>query len=241
MSENILKLIKPADIISLVNALLGFASIIMTVRSQLEGAVVLILIAVIADGADGAVARYSGNGVLGANLDSLADVISFGVAPAAAAFAVVDNSVHFRFLAWASAGFFLTCGILRLARFNVAGKKDGFEGIPITAGGFIVALYLIWLLEVAYTGGSWGAVYIFVWFLIPLLVILSVLMVSTISYPKLKKPVLLAPIGLLLVFDISAVYLGYRNEVKIASLILLVFMLAYILSPLGRRFYVRDK
>ena len=37
-------------------------------------------------------------------------------------------------------GFFLVCGILRLARFNVSGKKDGFEGIPITAGGFIVAL-----------------------------------------------------------------------------------------------------
>ncbi|MDP2766169.1 MAG: CDP-alcohol phosphatidyltransferase family protein, partial [Candidatus Methanoperedens sp.] len=70
MGENILKLIKPADIITLVNALLGFASIIMTIREQMESALVLILIAVIADGADGAVARYTGYGVLGANLDS---------------------------------------------------------------------------------------------------------------------------------------------------------------------------
>ena len=86
MGQNIIKIIKPADIITLLNALLGFASIIMTLQGQLESALILILIAVIADGADGAVARYSGFGVLGANLDSLSDVISFGVAPAVAAF-----------------------------------------------------------------------------------------------------------------------------------------------------------
>ena len=65
---------------------MGFASIIMTLKGEIESALVLILLAVIADGADGAVARYSGFGVLGANLDSLSDVISFGVAPAVIAF-----------------------------------------------------------------------------------------------------------------------------------------------------------
>ena len=64
----------------------------MTMHGQIESALVLILLAVIADGADGAVARYSGFGVLGANLDSLSDVISFGVAPAVVAF--VSLSKH---------------------------------------------------------------------------------------------------------------------------------------------------
>jgi CDP-diacylglycerol--serine O-phosphatidyltransferase len=228
MGENMIKLIKSADLITLLCALLGFGSIILTGNGQQDAALVLILAAVIADAADGAVARYSGCGVLGANLDSLADVISFGVAPAVAALIFLNELGA---LAWASAGFFLVCGILRLARFNVVGKKDGFEGIPITSAGFIVALFLLVRDIVPY------AEYV----LILLLVIVSLLMVSSVSYPKLKKPVIIAPIGVLLVFDIVIFYLGYPGMVKIASLILLVFVFAYFLSPLGRRLYDRDQ
>jgi len=228
MSEKMIKLIKPADMITLLCALLGFGSIIMTGNGQHDAALMLILAAVIADAADGIVARHSGCGVLGANLDSLADVISFGVAPAFAAFIFLND---FRAFAWASSGFFLVCGILRLARFNVAGKKDGFEGIPITLAGFIVALFLLMRDFIPY------AVYVFVL----LLVIMSLLMVSSVTYPKLKNTVILAPMGLLLVLDIVVIYLGYPGVVKIASLILLVFVFAYILSPLGRRFYDRNK
>jgi len=224
MGDNILKLIKPADIITLVNALLGFASIIMTVRGEVESALVLILIAVIADGADGAVARYSGYGTLGANLDSLADVIAFGAAPAVLAYVFLAN---LGYLAWVFSGLFLASGILRLARFNVSGKKDGFEGIPITAGGFVVALFLLIRDYVRYFD------YVFV----VLLVILSLLMLSTISYPKLKQPVILAPLGLLLVLDIVVFYLGAHEMVKIASLFLFILIFAYFLSPIWRKFY----
>jgi CDP-diacylglycerol--serine O-phosphatidyltransferase len=228
MGENLIKLIKPADVITLICALLGFGSIILTGNGQHDAALVLILAAVIADAADGAVARYSGCGVLGANLDSLADVISFGVAPAIAAFIFINDLGT---LAWASAGFFLVCGILRLARFNIAGKKDGFEGIPITSAGFIVALFMLMGDIVPY------AEYV----LILLLVIVSLLMVSSVSYPKLKKPVIIAPMGILLVLDIVVFYLDCQSMVKIASLILLVFVFAYFLSPLGRRLYDRDQ
>ncbi len=225
MGQNIMKLIKPADIITLVSALLGFASIIMTARGQFDTALVLVLIAVIADGADGAVARYSGYGVLGANLDSLADVIAFGAAPAVAAFVFLAGRAS-----WVFPAFFLVCGILRLARFNVAGKKDGFEGIPITAGGFVVALFLLIRDYVGYFD------YVFV----ALLVVLSLLMISTIDYPKLKQPFILAPMSIVLVFDIVAFYFGYPALVKEASLLLFIMIFAYILSPLGRRFYARS-
>ncbi|MFZ2411701.1 MAG: CDP-diacylglycerol--serine O-phosphatidyltransferase [Candidatus Methanoperedens sp.] len=226
MGQNILKLIKPADIITLINALLGFASIIMTVRGQVESALVLILIAVIADGADGAVARYTGYGVLGANLDSLADVIAFGVAPTVIAFVILDIG----YFSWVFAGLFLVSGILRLARFNVAGKKDGFEGIPITAGGFIAALFILIRDYIPF----------FVYTFAALLIILSLLMVSTIDYPKLKQPVILAPMALVLVFDIAVFYMGYPDMVQKASLLLFIMIFAYVLSPLGRRFYVRS-
>jgi archaetidylserine synthase len=228
MKENILGLIKPADIITLVNALLGFASIIMIIDERIETALVLVLIAVIADGADGALARYSGYGILGENLDSLSDVISFGVAPASAAFVSLDNMGYF---AGVFAGLFLVCGVLRLARFNVAGKKEGFEGIPITAGGFIVALFLLMKDYVPYSE------HLFVF----LLIILSLLMVSTVDYPKLKSPVLIGPLALLTVFDIAFFYMGYSDAVKAASLLLFILIFSYVLSPMGRRYYDRNQ
>ena len=223
-----IKIIKPADMITLFCALLGFSSIIMTFSGKPDAALMLILAAVIADAADGALARWSGCGVLGANLDSLADVISFGVAPAVAALMFLKDLGA---LAWASAGFFLVCGILRLARFNVTGKKDGFEGIPITSGGFIAALFLL-VRDLVPSAG-----YAFVL----LLFIVSLLMVSTISYQKLKSPVILATMAFLLVLDIVVFFLGYPAIVKIASLILLLFVFAYILSPITRRIYDRHQ
>ncbi len=229
MGQNILKLIKPADVITLVNALLGFASIIMTARGRFDSALILVLVAVIADGADGAVARYSGYGVLGANLDSLADVIAFGAAPALLAFVFLAGTA-----AWVFSGLFLACGILRLARFNVAGKKDGFEGIPITAGGFVVALFLLIRDYIRDYVGYFDYVFIL------LLVVLSLLMISNIDYPKMNKPIILAPMSVVLFFDIAVFYLGYPDAVKEVSLLLFIMIFTYILSPIGRRFYARS-
>ncbi|MCX9085184.1 MAG: CDP-diacylglycerol--serine O-phosphatidyltransferase [Candidatus Methanoperedens sp.] len=221
MGQNILKLIKPADIITLFNALFGFASILMTLNGQIESALVLIFLAVIADGADGAVARYSGTGVLGANLDSLSDVISFGVAPAVVAFVTLDNNYSLIVFP----GLFMVCGILRLARFNVSGKKDGFEGIPITAGGFIVALFIFVKDIVPYYGIIFPA----------LLFILSILMVSTINYPKIKNPIVLAPMAIVLLFDIILYYFNYSGLLKKGILLLLLLIMAYVLSPIWRK------
>jgi CDP-diacylglycerol--serine O-phosphatidyltransferase len=228
MGQNILKLIKPADIITLANALLGFASILMTLNGQIENALVLIFLAVVADGADGAVARYSGNGVLGANLDSLSDVISFGVAPAVVAFVSLGGMDT-----WVRVfpGLFRVCGILRLARFNVSGKKDAFEGIPITAGGFIVALFLLMGDLVPYFEVIFPA----------LLLILSLLMVSTISYPKIKKPTVIAPMAIVLVFDIMVFYLDYPDLLKKGAMLLFILIMVYVLSPFWRKIYDRDQ
>lgn len=179
MGESILKIIKPADVITLINALLGFTSIILITRDKIYEALILILIAVIADSIDGTLRRHSGQNILGEELDSLADVISFGVVPALLAYVFLDN------LGFAEifAGLFLACGMLRLARFNVAGNKNGFEGVPITVCGFIVALFFLFKEEVPY----------FEYLLISLLILLSLLMVSTINYPKYKSPTVLTP------------------------------------------------
>lgn len=227
MGDSILKLIKPADLITILNAILGLASILMVMNGQIDSALMLIILAVVADGADGAVARLTGGGVLGANLDSLSDAISFGAAPAVVSFYFLKGTGY---LAWFAACLFLACGILRLARFNVSGKKEGFEGIPITSGGLIVALFLLMRDYVPSL-----TIYLAV-----LLVILSFLMVSTISYPKMKNPLLLTLPGIVLFLDIAAFYLGHPTIVKIASLTLFLFICIYIISPVGRRFYGRS-
>lgn len=224
MGDNIIKLVKPADVVTLVNALLGLASIIMVLGGQINGALILVLIAVVADAADGAVARKMGSGILGENLDSLADVISFGVAPAVVAYVVLGS---WTVAAGLLAGFFMVCGILRLARFNVAGSKGGFTGLPITAGGFVVVLFVLVKDYIPYFETVFAV----------LLVVLSLLMVSTIAYPKLKNPVLLAPMALFLVLDIGMFFAGYPDALKPVSLVLLVLIFAYVLTPLGRRFY----
>jgi CDP-diacylglycerol--serine O-phosphatidyltransferase len=132
-------------------------------------------------------------------------------------------------------GLFLVCGILRLARFNVSGKKDGFEGIPITAGGFIVALFLFMnLLMRDYVS------YFEVIFPV-LLLILSILMVSTISYPKIKKPIILAPFAIVMVFDIIVYYLDYPGLLKKGTLLLFMLIMAYVLSPIWRKIYDTDQ
>jgi CDP-diacylglycerol--serine O-phosphatidyltransferase len=125
----------------------------------------------------------------------------------------------------------MVCGTLRLARFNVSGKKDGFEGIPITAGGFIVALFLLVKDIVPY----------FEYTFVALLVILSLLMVSTISYPKIKNPLTLAPMVIILMFNIFAFYLGLTDLAKKGSLLMFILIMVYVLSPIGMKLYDRNK
>ena len=137
---NILQALRPPDLFTILNIALGFAAILLICESQsldaVKTAVVLIIFAAVADGLDGFVARKTGSGPLGANLDSLADLVSFGAAPAQ--LVVVAFSLSWQI--WPAAIFFLICGALRLARFNVSSKNDQqFEGLPIPAAGMALS------------------------------------------------------------------------------------------------------
>ncbi len=114
-------------------------------RSYLWAAFILLPLALVLDAADGRVARWRhDSSALGGDLDSLADVISFGVAPAALAFAVgMRGSLDVAVLLY-----FVACGISRLARFNVTassladetGKVKYFEGTPIPTSLLLVGV-----------------------------------------------------------------------------------------------------
>ena len=163
---NILKQLTLADGITLAGAAAGFFSILTSVSKQFSAAAMLMLAAVVLDWADGRVARWQKKQhAFGRELDSLADGVSFGVAP------VVFGYEHAGTVALLVAGlFFLLCGIARLARFNITKHHSVFEGVPITTNGVVVPLaYWLGAPNVVYAG---------------LFVVMGLLMVSSVAIKK---------------------------------------------------------
>ena len=152
---SLLRTFTPADFVTLVNAVSGVSSIFASQEyarahqlGYLWAASALVCVAAIADFMDGRVARRSRrSSALGGDLDSLADLISFGVAPAALAFAVGMNGGW----DWAVLAYFVCCGLSRLARYNVtaealsdeSGKVSYFEGTPIPTSLILVAVLAV--------------------------------------------------------------------------------------------------
>jgi CDP-diacylglycerol--serine O-phosphatidyltransferase len=153
-------------------------------------AIGLILGACVFDLLDGLFARRSGQeSSFGREFDSIADIVSFGIAPALLVMDIVLEDISGR-LGWFVAFIYLLCGAMRLARFNVmaienpdnGGSRD-FRGVPIpAAAGVIVSLtlFILWLHEGETELGNWRYV------LVALMLLLSLLMFSDIRYPSFK-------------------------------------------------------
>ena len=185
------------SMVTLMSIACGFGSIVISVDNALDGnpadyrlAAVLLVLAGVFDALDGFVARATNTqSEFGMQLDSIADVMNFGCAPGLLLYCYgfvrlgVDHPTLLRAGGIASF-FFVACGALRLARFNVsAGRTDPryFVGMPITAGAACVASVVVaWPDPVADMAGA---------FLVMLLMIaVGTLMVSTIRFPSSKQP-----------------------------------------------------
>ncbi len=160
--------------------------------TQIYTALKFILLACIFDLFDGRVARMGGReSPFGREFDSLADLISFGVAPAFLVHRVVlkDVFVNHPEIGWFIASIYLICGAFRLARFNclaaMAGTGGGkeFLGFPIPSAAGLVAsltLLMMWFYEKDFATGYWK-------YLLPVLMLfLSWMMVSEVKYPTFK-------------------------------------------------------
>ena len=180
------------------NLVFGVFSVIAVINGDFSDAAYWIIGAVAADSLDGRVARYLGvSGDFGKELDSLCDLGSFGVAPAIIAYVFMLKD--FGWTGAVVAAFFACCGAFRLARFNVnvSTVKGYFMGLPIPAGGAVVATFVM----MQYKAPGW---------LFPLFVTLvGYLMVSTVKYPDFKgqgekiKP---APVVLTLAAVLTLLY-----------------------------------
>ena len=129
--------IREQDVATIVNLLFGMLAILfLAVANDIGIAAVFVLVCVLADGADGYLARTRGQGSLGFQLDSLADFVSFGLVPSILVYYAVRDAVGYRFLfflIFVVSFLYLVSGMLRLARYNVAPQEAAFSGLPITA------------------------------------------------------------------------------------------------------------
>ena len=219
------------SLVTLINGACGFASIVFASkvgRADLSGLDVyhsqfpffsmagyMIFFAMIADMLDGHLARLSqSTSSFGGQLDSLCDAISFGVAPAFLMLRVVESNLNFspvvdvfiyRFL-WLVAAIYMSCAIIRLARFNVENEEDeshhmSFSGLPSPAAAGAVASLIILNQDIAKKIIESGTVFsqlghIVIVYSLPFVTVLAAfLMISRIRYPHIvnqylrgKKP-----------------------------------------------------
>ena len=128
-------------LLTTLNMFFGFFAIIYTINGKVEWAAYAIVAAALFDQMDGRVARWmNSTSRFGAEYDSLSDLVSFGVAPAVLLF--LWSLEPFGRLGWLATFFYMACGALRLARFNVqeeTAEKGYFQGLPIPMAAGIVA------------------------------------------------------------------------------------------------------
>lgn len=246
----ILKMLSIADVVTLLNIIFGASAILTMIHGVATGdpefmprASMLILMGILADGLDGKLARYfKSEHTLGQDLDSLADAITFSLAPACLVF--VQYFQEFKAFQSPILPTILTgdvmlgeicvlivlCGVLRLARFNQGGQADKFIGLPSPANALVVTVFMLFPEQFRPF-----------WIVLPVIVIQSLLMISDVEYPKMRGKfaavggAIVASLILLLAFIQFREIDIPKSPLSSAAIIVLglVFLISYIaIGPL---------
>jgi len=195
------------NMFTLIGVCIGLSSIKFAFDERFELSILAILVAAIIDGLDGRIARLiKGTSPVGKELDSLTDVISFGVAPAFIMYFWSLNQLGR--VGWLICLIYVICVALRLARFNISANVDPswkdnfFEGIPSPAGGILVLMPLIFSFsEFQMFNLNYNIA-------VPsIFIIISILLISKIPTYSLKKIVVRRSTTIFLLFGI-VLYFG---------------------------------
>ena len=190
------------NMLTLIGVCIGLTSIRFALDGKYEFAIIAIIFAAVIDGLDGRIARLiKGTSKVGKELDSLTDMISFGVAPAFIMFFWKLNTLE-RF-GWLLCLVYVICVALRLARFNVNSEQESswkdnfFEGVPSPAGGILVLTPLIISLS------GFNYIYINYDLIVPIFfIITSILLISKFPTYSFKKIVIPRKTSIFLLFGI---------------------------------------
>ena len=208
------------NLLTLGNLFCGFLAINATINGDIRNAAILIFIAIMLDAMDGRLARILGvSNDFGKQLDSLADIVSFGVVPA-----FMASYVYFEgeYIGIILSGLFPLFGAYRLARFNITPTDQSlkyFKGIPITLAGAIVTF--LTLFEKNISDLLFGSIFVG----------LAILMVSTIRIPSMKKIKLPknAIITTIFILYMGYVFIGLKPEnIPLSFFIALGVYIAFI-------------
>lgn len=229
------------SLFTLGNMACGFYALLSSVRGEFVSSATAIVIGMVFDALDGRVARLvHGESSFGVEFDSLADFLTFGVAPAHMMYAFILKDYG----AWGYpiAFAYALCGGLRLARFNATahagtGGKTHFTGLPIPGGaGFLASFVLLYqVIEEGRPAHTWKLLMDQIpslYGLAPLMVVgLAFLMVSTIPYPAFKQPGLIRPKSLPTIVILCAV--GFLLFYYPLTVLFLVFLFYTLLGPVS--------
>ncbi|MDC2976128.1 CDP-diacylglycerol--serine O-phosphatidyltransferase [bacterium] len=216
------------NMFTLVGVCIGLTSIKFAFDERFGLAIICIIVAGLIDGLDGRIARLiKGTSQVGKELDSLTDVISFGVAPAFIMYFWQLNTLGR--VGWLICLVYVICVALRLARFNVnsetrsSWKDNFFEGVPSPAGGILVLMPLIYSKsEIQFLNVN------FTYFTPILFVLISILLISklpTYSFKKIAVPrrlTIFLLFGVVLFFGLLLIYT--YNVIVISSLLYLALI-----------------
>lgn len=221
-----------ADIITSLSLASGFSSIIFSLENHFTFASWAIIISVILDGLDGQVARRNPfPSEFGKELDSLVDVISFGIAPSILGYIFVYRNFYVG--AAAVLFIYLFCSVLRLAKYNITPKEkltSYFYGLPTTVSGGILASFI--LIYRRYTQSPPPVLFLL------MTVIMAILMISKIKYMNLEgvKAVFTSsvyPVLIIILTNLVVLFIFYSvTSVFLPELIIFVLFIIYLIfSP----------
>ena len=218
------------NIFTLVGVCIGLTSIKFAFDERFGLAIICIIVAGLIDGLDGRIARLiKGTSQVGKELDSLTDVISFGVAPAFIMYFWQLNSLGR--VGWLICLIYVICVALRLARFNVSSetqaswKDNFFEGVPSPAGGILVLTPLI------YSKSELQIINLNYSYFVPaLFILISILLISklpTYSFKKIAVPRRLTIFLLFAVVLFFGMLLIYTHNVIVISSLLYLTLIPF--------------
>lgn len=214
-----------SDIISLLNMSSGFLSIISSINHNLELAAILMIVAIMFDSIDGWVARKTNrqdNLGFGKNIDSLSDIVSFGVAPAIFIYSCINTTPGiYQTIVIIVSLLIVICGVLRLTRYNVIADKlntKDFIGFPIPGISFALSTF--------YLSGLFNP-----YIALIMSVVISLLMICNVKYKKFDNIPLIAISAVLIIILILPINSTVSN-INIPAAILLLFCLYYLIINL---------
>ncbi|MGF3584172.1 MAG: CDP-alcohol phosphatidyltransferase family protein [Thermoplasmatota archaeon] len=216
LQKSMIKLLSVADIVTLFNVLFGFFSMIMLFLGEIRFSFSFILLAILADGLDGIVARRTRKGELGEYFEAMADMTSLGIAPAFFVYVNYHSYAsccfyYHSYLVITLVLFLLLC-VIRLASFHVMKDKNFFVGLPASASTIII-ITLVFLDVIP-----------FLYFL-PVVIVVSVAMICSIRFPK--PGLLIDSVAAILI--IFTIILGKEYQ-SLAPFVLLFTILVYVFA-----------